>query len=103
MLEGDHHGIFKGVDKCKKDEIATHQISCEGKFRRVFEITRTVNGNIEKKYVTHKKFVNPTVIVDVKAPQNMHMESIDISSDYEAPKNAEFTDKENMTRNLVRR
>lgn len=118
-------GLFNGIIKCQPREevppqiIATaHQNACKGKFHRIFEVTRTLNNNIETKYVTHKEFENPTAAAgdNSEAHHKTNMEPrelVDITSEEDgAPKvvpltkvidleDAEFTDRKKQVRKVV--
>lgn len=59
--------IFKGIIKCHPDSpvpppilVESTHSKCCGKFHKVFEISRTLNNNIETRYVVHKTHENPT-------------------------------------------
>lgn len=59
--------IFRGIIKCRPGSPvpppiivdSTHS-TCNGKFHKVFEISRGLNNNIETRYVVHKTHENPT-------------------------------------------
>lgn len=59
--------MFRGIIKCRPGSpvpppliVESTHSKCDGKFHKVFEISRTLNNNIETHYVVHKTHENPT-------------------------------------------
>jgi hypothetical protein len=71
---------------------SSHQVTCGGKFHKVFEISRTINNNVEVHQIVHKVYDNPKVVnmaEHASLTQNPR-ELVDITDDNEGPKVVEF-------------
>lgn len=85
---------FFGIIKCPAQEASpallstsSHQLTCGGKFHKVFEISRSgVNNNIEVQQIVHKVFENPKIAnktTETHAATTKPRELIDITDDDE--------------------
>jgi predicted SprT family Zn-dependent metalloprotease len=93
---------FYGIIKCPAQEAlpsilstSSHQVTCGGKFHKIFEISRTSNNNVEIHQIVHKVYDNPKV---ANMAEDSHAcltqnprELVDITDDNEGPKVVEFT------------